>query len=131
MSASLSFQRITHCEPTDPRWALEIQHAKDIGEQNWRENSRFGYQDRDGQLCAVQRDHQRAGFTHVVVDTNIYGWCVRDTINDGLGTMFGGRARRGTTHDEALAWAREWHAEQPTHRKVSEVVRKATEVVQS
>lgn len=123
MSAALSFQRITHCEPTDPRWALEIAQAKAWGEKNWLENSRFGYQDRDGQLCAIQRAHQSAGFTEVQIETNIYGWCVSDTINDGMGVMFGGRVSPGTTHDEALAWAREWHAAKPTHRKVTEVVR--------
>ena len=119
---SISFLRITHCEPTDPRWALEIQEAKRVGHQNWLENSRFGYQDRDGQLCAIQRQHQSEGFTHVVIDTNIYGWCVRDTINDGMGVMFGGRADPGTTHDQALDWARAWHAAKPTHRKVTEVL---------
>lgn len=69
-------------------------------------------------FCAEQNSLQARGFRIVEVATNIYGYVVRDTHNDGLGVLYGGRSRPGTTKAEAIAWARQWHAERPTHRKV-------------
>ncbi|ABD72106.1 hypothetical protein Rfer_4420 (plasmid) [Rhodoferax ferrireducens T118] len=46
------------------------------------------------------------------VSTNIYGFCVRDTHNDGLGNMSGNRSA-----EWALDWARRWHAEAPQSRE--------------
>jgi len=78
----------------------------------------FGQRDRCHHFCCAQRQLQGEGFLHVEISTNIYGYVVRDTMNDGRGVLFGGRQDPGTTRDEAIAWARAWHAERPTHRKV-------------
>lgn len=78
----------------------------------------FGQHDRCHHFCAEQNSLQARGFRIVEVATNIYGYVVRDTHNDGMGVLFGGRERPGTTKADAIAWARQWHAERPTHRKV-------------
>jgi len=78
----------------------------------------FGQRDRCHHFCAEQNSLQARGFRMVEVATNIYGYVVRDTHNDGQGVMYGGRQRPGTTKAEAIEWARAWHAERPTHRKV-------------
>lgn len=74
--------------------------------------------DGDATLCAIQVEAQRAGYTMVTITTNVYGFVVRDTMNDGAGVLFGGRSRPGTTQEEALAWAKTWHAEKPDLREV-------------
>ena len=78
----------------------------------------FGQADRCHHFCAEQASLQARGFRMFEVATNIYGYVVRDTMNDGEGVCFGGRSRPGTTREEAIQWARQWHAERPTHRKV-------------
>lgn len=78
----------------------------------------FGQRDICHHFCCAQRQLHAEGFRLVEVSTNIYGYCVRDTMNDGMGVIYGGRERKGTTREEAIAWAQEWHAERPTHRKV-------------
>jgi hypothetical protein len=100
---------------TDPQWAERILSAK------WMDAyavGNFGQGDRDHHLCGEQRYQHRDGFRMVEVATNIYGYCVRDTMNDGQGVLFGGAYRKGTTWAEALEWARQWHAGHPTHRQV-------------
>jgi hypothetical protein len=102
-------------DTTDPQWAQRILHAK------WLDAyavGNFGQHDRDHHLCCEQRYQQRDGFRMVEVATNIFGYCVRDTHNDGQGVLFGGRDRPGTTWDEACEWAHQWHAKKPTHRMV-------------
>lgn len=62
-----------------------------------------------------------------------YEWCVETVTADDVediedldhwGTYAEAKAimdvpaRPGTTQAEALAWAREWHAQRPTHREV-------------
>jgi hypothetical protein len=103
------------CAPTDSQWFDGIEYAR------WLDAYavlRHGQRDRDHHLCCEQRSQQNRGFMMVEVSTNIYGYCVRDTINDGQGVIFGGRDRRGTTKADAIAWAKEWHAQRPTHRMV-------------
>lgn len=78
----------------------------------------FGQRDRCHHFCAAQAQLAGEGYRIVEVATNIFGYCVRDTINDGLGVFFGGRSRPGSTQAEAVEWARQWHAERPTHREV-------------
>jgi hypothetical protein len=97
---------------TDPQWAERILDAK------WMDAYAVGnhrQHDRDHHLCCEQRYQHRDGFRMVEVATNIYGYCVRDTMNDGMGLIYGGR---GTTWAQAMEWARQWHAERPTHRQV-------------
>jgi hypothetical protein len=78
----------------------------------------FGQRDICHHFCCAQRQLQGEGFMMVEIATNIYGYVVRDTMNDGMGSLYGGRSHPGTTREQAIIWAREWHAERPTHRKV-------------
>lgn len=100
---------------TDPQWAERILSAK------WMDAyavGNHGQRDRCHHLCCEQSYQHRDGFRMVELATNIYGYCIRDTMNDGMGVIYGGRARPGTTREEAMEWARQWHAEKPTHRMV-------------
>lgn len=107
--------RTTLIAPTSTEWADGIARAREIDTIAVRD---FGQHDRCHHLCCEQRSQQARGYVMVEIGTNIFGYCVRDTINDGQGVLFGGRSRPGTTQAEALAWAREWHAQRPTHREV-------------
>lgn len=100
---------------TDPSWRERMNDAK------WLDAfavGNHGQADSSHHLCCEQRYQHRDGFRMVEVATNIFGYCVRDTMNDGDGVLFGGRAYKGATHEEAVEWARKWHAERPTHREV-------------
>jgi hypothetical protein len=100
---------------TSPRYAEVMEDAR------WMDAyavGNFGQRDRCHHFCCAQRQLHAEGFRMVEVSTNIYGYCVCDTMNDGMGVIHGGRSRPGTAREEAIAWAREWHAERPTHRKV-------------
>lgn len=79
----------------------------------------FGQRDQCHHFCCAQRELQAKGYLHVEISTNIYGYVVRDTMNDGCGVFFGGRLRPGTTLEEAISWARQWHAKDAEHRKVT------------
>jgi len=107
--------RVILFDATDPQWAERTVAAK------WKDAYAFGnfrQSDRNHHLCCEQQYQRRDGFRMVEVATNIYGYVVRDTMNDGDGVLFGGRGRNGTTREEAIEWARQWHAEKPTHRMV-------------
>lgn len=109
---------ITHAEPTDGRWAEEIRLsvlAKD-SPAVLEARSRGLRVDPDGGLCAAQLRHASAGYVLAEVDWNIYGWCVRDTMNDGRGRM----SPNLFTREDAIAWAHKWHAVDPTSREVIE-----------
>lgn len=80
-----------------------------------------GQRDPCHHLCAMQREQGRAGFVLAEISTNIYGFCVRDTLNDGLGVLLraeGGRRGGNGSADRAIEWARKWHAEDPGRRAV-------------
>jgi hypothetical protein len=98
-----------------PKWAKQIKDAKALDRLCVRDH---GQQDRDFHLCSLQRQQERDGFVQVEIGTWIGGFSVRDTINDGQGTIAGGRIHPGMTQDQALAWARGWHAADPTCREV-------------
>lgn len=107
-------QRVVICESTGD-WAQRIEGAK------WLDAyavGNHGQGDRDFHLCCEQRYQHRDGFRLYEIGSWIGGGAVRDTMNDGDGTAFGGRYNPGATWAECLAWARAWHAEKPTHRKV-------------
>lgn len=106
--------RVTLFSP-DPKWAQQMEDARQLDRYAVEH---YGQRDRCHHFCAMQRQQQREGFLMVEISTNIYGYCVRDTMNDGQGILFGGRARRGATQTEAIEWARAWHAERPSHREV-------------
>lgn len=91
-------------------WQDEADHAKAMDRDCV---AKFGQRDRDLHLCSVQRSQQRRGYLMAKVTTNRYGFCVRDTMNDGLGNMSGNGSA-----EWALQWAREWHAEAPASRVV-------------
>ncbi len=96
-------------------WAAQMEDAR------WMDAyavGNHGQRDRCFHFCAMQHQQTRDGFLMVEIATNIYGYVVRDTMNDGMGALFGGRGRPGTTQAEAVEWARKWHAERQTHREV-------------
>ena len=68
--------------------------------------------DTDADLCRQQRADQRAGKILGTLASNIHGFCVRDTMNDGRGRM----SPNFKTLDEARAWAVEWVAADPIKR---------------
>lgn len=102
---------------TSDKWKNDIADARSLDKYAVAQHSQV---DRDHHLCCVQRQHAREGYVLVEVATNIFGYCVRDTHNDGDGVLFGGRRRPGTTKQEAIDWARDWHNQLPTHREVIE-----------
>ena len=91
-------------------WDKEIEDAKSIDRECV---AKYGQRDRSHHHCCVQRQQQRAGYMMVEISTNIYGFCVRDTHNDGLGNMSGNGSAAF-----AVEWASNWHAARPTHRVV-------------
>jgi hypothetical protein len=78
--------------------------------------SRTGRVDADAHLCAMQRQQERAGYVLATIETNIYGFCVRDTLNDGRGTLHS--ARHGGSAEAAIDFATRWHSEAPEQREV-------------
>ncbi len=72
------------------------------------------YVDPDADLCRRQREEAAAGIVVAVLFKNIYGWCVRDTFNDGLGNMSG----NFNTKEEAASWAASWIAADPARRSL-------------
>jgi hypothetical protein len=97
------------------KWAEQIADAKALDRYAVEKH---GQRDRDHHLCSMQRQQQRDGYVQIEIGTWIGGYAVRDTINDGLGTLAGGRIHPGMTQAEAIEWARNWHAEDPTRREV-------------
>lgn len=98
------------------KWQRMTEDAKAIDRMAVRDH---GQHDPCHHLCAVQRQQFREGFVLAEISTNIYGFCVRDTLNDGLGVMLrahGGKRGGDGSAERAIAWARAWHAEDPTRR---------------
>lgn len=95
---------------TSQAWQEEVDHAKAMDRECV---VKYGQRDRDLHLCSVQRTQQRRGYVMVQLETNIHGFCLRDTMNDGLGNMSGNGSA-----EWALQWARAWHAEAPASRVV-------------
>ena len=96
---------------TNPAWKADREAAKELDRYAVRAH---GQRDRDHHLCAEQRSQARRGYMVAIIFQNIYGYCVRDTMNDGLGNMSG----NFSTHAEALEWARVWHSRAPDRREV-------------
>lgn len=70
-----------------PCGSAEWQSERDQAKQTDRDCVlKYGQRDRDQHLCGVQRAQSSRGYLMAEVSTNIYGFCVRDTHNDGLGT---------------------------------------------
>jgi hypothetical protein len=95
-----------------PKWARAIADAKALDEYAVKNH---GQADRCFHLCAMQRQQMREGFVQVEVAKTIYGFGVRDTLNDGLGILL---RSRGVSQEEAIEWARRWHAADPERREV-------------
>ena len=74
----------------------------------------YGQTDRDHHLCAEQRSQQARGLLCVRVQSNRYGWCVRDAMNDGLGNMSGNGSL-----EFAVDFARQLRARNPGNVEVS------------
>jgi hypothetical protein len=73
--------------------------------------------DVDANLCAVQAEQAAKGVVWATFFKNVYGWCVRDTNNNGGGRM----SPNFKTVPEAIAWAAQWHAKDPEKRRVDYV----------
>jgi hypothetical protein len=113
--------RVTIFDCTKPEWADAAKRAKASGVSFAEAVAPYtggrGV-DRDANLCAVQREQQAAGYIAAELGRNIYGYCIRDTMNDGGGRL----SPNMTTALEAVLWAREWHAKAPDKRTVSVVL---------
>lgn len=93
------------------KWQRMTEDAKALDRMAVRDH---GQRDHDHHLCAMQRQQFRDGFVLAEVSTNIYGFCVRDTLNDGLGVLlraYGGKRGGDGSAKRAIQFAREWHAE--------------------
>lgn len=62
------------------------------------------YFDQDAELCRRQMEELRRGCVLAQIDTNIYGFCVRDTHNLGGGRL----SPNFNTLDECERWAEAW-----------------------
>lgn len=99
------------------KWDHMIAAAKAQDEVNATRHPGYA-SSRDAELCRAQQEQRNGGYIMVEIATNMYGYVVRDTMNDGHGVMFGGGSRPGTTKADAVAWAHTWHAEDPDNREV-------------
>lgn len=104
--ASDKWQRMHEAAKTRDREFTH--HLARIGQSN---------PDRDASLCNTQLQAAREGYVLASVDWNIYGFCVRDTLNDGQGVLWSGRTGDGSA-EGALRFATEWHARDPERRAV-------------
>lgn len=95
---------------TSPDWEAETDQARATDRECV---VKYGQRDRDLHLCSVQRSQQMRGYLMAQLETNRFGFCVRDTMNDGIGNMSGNGSA-----EWALQWARDWHAQAPGHRVV-------------
>jgi hypothetical protein len=78
------------------------------------------YVDPDAELCRRQREETAVGIIKATLARNMYGFCVRDTYNDGAGNMSG----NFKTLAEAMAWASAWIVEDPAkHILVDTIIR--------
>jgi hypothetical protein len=114
-NASYGPGRTVILEPTSQEWADRMEGAR------WLDAfavGNHGQRDHGHHLCCEQNYQQRDGFRIYELGSWIGGGAVRDTHNDGDGTVFGGRYKPRATFAECLAWSRKWHAEKPTHRKL-------------
>ena len=93
---------------TDKKWDMEAKRAKELGQRD------LGYGDPDANLCAVQSRHQQQGYQMAEISHNVYGFCLRDTNNNGAGRMSSNFAK----YSDALEFAQQWHAERPAFREV-------------
>ncbi len=98
------------------RWKDMTADAKSLDRLAFTTQSRFGRVDPDAHLCAMQRQQAREGFVQAAISTNIYGFCVRDTLNDGHGVLHS--ARNGGGALAAVEFAKAWHAADPERREV-------------
>jgi hypothetical protein len=104
---------------TDGKWRRMTEDAKarDIAFTERLAGIGVSNPDRDNSLCNMQLQQAREGYMLVKVDWNIYGFCVRDTLNDGAGVLWSGRTGDGTA-EGALHFVAEWHARDPKRREV-------------
>lgn len=99
------------CECTDSSWQAELDDAKQVDAEAVRLH---GQTDRCHHYVAVQSSQFRRGFLEAVIGSNRFGWCVRDTMNDGLGRMSNNMEKV----EDAIQWAKDWHAKMPECRRV-------------
>jgi hypothetical protein len=102
------------------KWQRMTERAKESDREFTNTLAKVGQSnpDRDASLCAMQRQQAREGYVLAILDWNIYGFCVRDTLNDGLGVLWSGRHGDGTA-EGALHFAAEWQARDPERREVT------------
>ena len=74
-------------------------------------------------LCRWQSNVHARGFRGVQIVPTIFGYSVRsDTGLDNFALLAGHRdgSLPNATKEEALTWAKEWHAQDPEHRYVTD-----------
>lgn len=101
------------------KWQLMTERAKAQDVEFTERLAKIGHSnpDRDAGLCAIQLQQARDGYVRVELGWNIYGFCVRDTLNDGQGVLWSGRSDDGSA-EGALRFAAEWQARDPDRREV-------------
>jgi hypothetical protein len=104
-------QVIFPCATT--KWREQAEKAKTDGRALFiKTGGRLA--DIDRQLCCIQAAQQGAGYILAELTDNIYGFCVRDTMNDGGGRL----SPNFKTALEVWEWARDWQAKDPERREV-------------
>lgn len=78
-----------------------------------------GQTDRCHHWCAEQRSQQQAGYMEISIEMNIFGFVVRDTNNNGAGSMYGGRHYPDCSAAGAIEFARKWYLQAPDRRDVT------------
>ncbi|MES2347065.1 MAG: hypothetical protein V4641_05780 [Pseudomonadota bacterium] len=101
------------------KWQRMTERAKESDAEFTTTLAKVGQSnpDRDAGLCAMQRQQARDGYMLVQLSWSIYGFCVRDTLNDGMGVLWSGRSDDGTA-EGALQFAAEWQSRDPGRREV-------------
>jgi hypothetical protein len=114
--------RVTIYDCTNPAWGDQAKRAKASGVAFANTVAPYAppgvWIDRDAELCRTQRAQAAAGYVSAELSSNIYGYCIRDTMNDGQGRM----SPNFKTPVEALLWAKEWHAKAPESRRISAIM---------
>jgi hypothetical protein len=97
--------------PMPARYHAEVASARALDKLA---REQYGQRDADHHLCCLQNQHLREGMLMYEIYRTIYGYQFGDTHNDGRGRLL----HRGATLAEAIAYAREWHAQDPEKRGV-------------
>lgn len=103
-------------QASDPQWEEQLARARQQDRDFTMTMAGIGRSnpDRDGGLCAVQREHMRAGVEDVLIHKWLRGWAVRTDWADSHRVFVG----YGDDPTEAITAALEWQQRAPDRRGV-------------